>query len=223
MKLDLHLHTMHSGDAINSPEWIMRMARRRGLDGVAVTDHNTASGWKGMQEAAKKHGMALILGEEIKVTQNGRKAGEIIGLFLSEEIKRGDAWDVIDRIRQQDGIVVVVHPFDRIKGFTNLESFQGKIDAIEAFNARLPSEVINEVAQRFAERTGVGMTGGSDAHVPWEVGLACTTAEVSDLEEFRKALKNRETGFSGRMVLPPLHFLSVSVLAFKKLGDVFRK
>jgi len=222
MKLDLHVHTTCSEDAINSPDWIMRMTRKRGLDGVAVTDHNTTRGWKGMQESSKKHGMDLILGQEVKVTQNGRRSGEILGLFLNEEIRPGEAWDVIDRIREQDGIAVVSHPFDKVKGFRNIERFVRKVDGIECFNARVLSSATNEKAQRFASLHGTGMTGGSDAHIPWEVGLAYTVAEASGLEGFRKALKRRETGFSGRMNFPPMHLLSVSLLVFKKLGNVFR-
>lgn len=223
MKLDLHVHTRYSEDSINPPWLIMKMLRKRGLDGLAVTDHNTARGWKAMQEPAKMSGLFLILGEEIKITQNGKKAGEIIGLFLNEEIRRGDAWEVIDQIRQQDGIVVIAHPFDRIKGFRNLDSFIGKIDAVEAFNSRLPSSVINDTAFRFAERTGTGMTGGSDAHAPWEVGLAHTLAEASDLEGFRKALKKRDTHPSGRMEFPVMHMLSIAGLIPKKVEYLLSK
>ena len=223
MKIDLHVHTRYSEDAINSPEWIMRMARRRGLDGVAVTDHNIIRGWKSMQEAAKRHSMELVLGEEIKVTQAGEKAGEIIGLFLNEEIKRGDALDVIDKIRQQDGIVVIAHPFDRTKGFRNLESFLPKVDAIEAFNSRVLSPLTNARAFEYAALKGAGMTGGSDAHIPLEVGLGYTAVECSDLEGFRKALKRKETSAEGRMIPLPINLSGKGLMSMKKAAWRFAR
>ena len=97
MRMDLHVHTNRSEDSINSPDWIMDMARIRGLHGLAVTDHNTIKAWKPMQEAARKKGLHLILGEEIRVFQSGRKSGEILGLFLNEakarNPRRGDRQD----------------------------------------------------------------------------------------------------------------------------------
>ena len=223
MRLDLHIHTRYSGDGINPPWLIMKILRKRGLDGLAVTDHNTVRGWKSMQESARRSGLFLILGEEIKVYREGKLSGEVIGLFLNEGIRRGDALEVIDKIRQQGGIVVIAHPFDSKKGFRNLDSFAGKIDAVEAFNSRLPSSAINDAAFAFAKRTGVGMTGGSDAHAPWEVGNAWTAAEASDLEEFRKALKTGKTRPSGRMESPAMHFASVMAMVPRKVGHLFEK
>ncbi|MCX6815044.1 MAG: PHP domain-containing protein [Candidatus Aenigmarchaeota archaeon] len=218
MKIDLHVHTKWSEDSINLPWLIMKMIKKRKLDGLAVTDHNSIRGWKSMQEAARRYGLQLILGEEIKVYHNGKLSGEVLGLFLNEEIRKGEPEEVIDHIRQQDGAAVIAHPFDRIKGFRNLDSFAGKIDAVEAFNARVFSMATNNMAFDFAEKTRLGCTGGSDAHIPIEVGLAYTVADCSDLEGFRKALKRRETRFFGRMVFPLTHFCGITILSLKKAG-----
>lgn len=223
MRIDLHVHTLHSEDGINCPDLIMRIARRRGLDGIAITDHNTTKGWKSAKEAAKRHGMLFVQGEEIKVTQDGKRAGEILALFLNEEIPRADAWEVIDKVREQEGVVVIAHPFDHKKGFSNLRSFLGRIDAIECYNSRLPSRLLNERALKFAHRTRIGMTGGSDAHAPWEVGKAFTTAHASDLEEFRNAMLKYESRCGGVMepVLP--HMLSIFSSIPRKIGHEFEK
>jgi predicted metal-dependent phosphoesterase TrpH len=218
MRLDLHVHTKYSADTINPPWLITKMLKKRGLDGLAVTDHNTVRGWKPMQEACRKHGLQLILGEEIKTYLGGVYQGEVLGLFLNEEIKKGEPEEVIDKVRQQDGIVVIAHPFDRKKGFRDLGYYTEKIDAVECFNARLPSGRINELALRFAQRHKLGMTGGSDAHIPMEAGLAWTEADCQDMEGFRRALKRRETRFSGRMVNPVVYFSGILALSFKKAG-----
>ena len=220
MKLDLHVHTRFSQDGISSTDWIAEIIKRRRLDGLAITDHNTTRGWKSMKEAARKFGLELILGEEIKIYRNGIFSGEILGLFLNELIRPGTPGEVADQIRQQDGIAVISHPFHRLKGFRDLEKFAGKMDALETFNSRILSKATNERAFKFALRKGLGMTGGSDAHAPWEVGLAYTIADASDMEEFRKALKRRETRFSGRMNPPLMHLLSIGALSFRKLCNL---
>jgi hypothetical protein len=221
MRLDLHVHTKYSADTINPPWLIMKMIRKRRLDGLAVTDHNTTRGWRSMQEAARKQGLQLILGEEIK-TYLGVYQGEVLGLFLNEHVKKGEPTEVMDHVRQQDGIVVISHPFDRKKGFRGPDSYTGKIDAMECFNARVFSRATNERAENFARRKGLGMTGGSDAHMCLEVGLAWTEADCSDMEGFRRALKKRETRFGGRMDLPLVHFSGILVLSLKKAGYLFR-
>jgi predicted metal-dependent phosphoesterase TrpH len=220
MRLDLHVHTRYSADCINPPWLIMKILRKRGLDGLAVADHNTIRGWRSMREAARKYGLHLILGEEIKTYVDGRYHGEVLALFLNEGIRKGSPGEVIDSVRQQGGIVVISHPFDRAKGFRNLGEFLGKIDAVECLNARLPSMKVNERALNFAKKHGLGMTGGSDAHIPLEVGLACTEADCNDLEGFRKALKKRQTRFSGRMDPPLIHLSGIPVLVFRKAGGI---
>lgn len=217
MKIDLHVHTKWSEDAINSPEWMMRILKKRGLDGLAVTDHNTTRSWKPTQEAAKKHSLQLVLGEEIKVYDNEKLSGEVLALFLNEEIKKGDPMEVIDQIRQQDGVVAISHPFDSTKGFRDIERFLPKIDAIESFNARLLSPIPNKIARVFAARKGLGMTGGSDAHIPMEVGMGYTVAEVSDLEEFRKALRKGKTSCGGSMIPFVLNLSGKGLLSLKKV------
>ena len=220
MKLDLHVHTKYSADTINPPWLIMKMIRKRRLDGLAVADHNTTRGWGSMQEAARKNSLQLILGEEIKTYLDGAYQGEVLGLFLNEHIRKGEPGEVMDKVREQDGIVVISHPFDRVKGFRSLDSYTRKIDAVECFNARVFSRQTNERALNFARQRSLGMTGGSDSHMPLEVGLAWTEADCVDLEGFRKALKKRQTRFSGRMDYPLVHFSGILVLSLKKAGHV---
>src|SRR2546422_585266 len=98
IRIDLHNHTHFSSDSILSPKRFVRECRRRGLDRVAVTDHNTIRG------ALATRGLAdfpVIIGEEILTTD-----GEIIGLFLEGEIPRGlTAAETVERIKAQGGVV----------------------------------------------------------------------------------------------------------------------
>ena len=101
MRLDLHVHTKHSRDGMSSPAKMVKAAKARGLDGLAITDHNTTRAWGEALAVARKLGLELILGEEIKVFSGGNKRGEILALFLQEEIPPGDFHKVMDRIREQ--------------------------------------------------------------------------------------------------------------------------
>ncbi|HEX5506865.1 MAG TPA: PHP domain-containing protein, partial [Thermomicrobiales bacterium] len=135
MKLDLHMHTHHSRDCTIPTAEVIRLCRRRGLDGIAVTDHNTLAG--GLEAVAlAPAGFTVIPGEEVKSSE-----GEIIGLFLREEIPAGlSPEETAARIRAQDGIVVVPHPFDPIRTSPlktpALERLvaAGLVDAIEVLN-----------------------------------------------------------------------------------------
>ncbi|NOQ33199.1 MAG: PHP domain-containing protein, partial [Methanosarcinales archaeon] len=133
MKYDLHTHTKYSPRCgIVEPEDFVKMAISKGLDGIAVTDHDTIKG----AVAAKRFGtpdFEVIVGCEMKTTN-----GELIGLYLQEEIISRAPIEVIQEIHDQGGIVVVPHPFDRFRSarFSNISKYLKDIDAIEVFNSR---------------------------------------------------------------------------------------
>ncbi|MFC2056477.1 PHP domain-containing protein [Chloroflexota bacterium] len=189
MKYDLHVHSKYSSDGVLEPEEIVKIAKRKGLRGIAVTDHNTIKG--GLE--TKKYETAdfeVIVGCEIMTER-----GEITGLFLSQEIKPRDVQGVVLEIKEQGGIIVIPHPFDEIRrsSFRPTEEDVKFIDAIEGFNSRCLFQKYKESAVEFALRYNLPVIGGSDAHFANEVGIAgiiITTNDVkgailrSDLELF---------------------------------------
>lgn len=204
MKYDLHTHTRYSsGCGAIEPEHLVKTAISRGLDGIAVTDHNTIKG----AIAAKKFetgDFKVIIGCEITTTD-----GELIGLFLQDEIKSKTSAEVIEEIHDQDGIVVVPHPFDRFRSsrFNNIDGFIKQVDAIEVFNSRCISNKSNDLARDFVTECGgkynIAMTGGSDAHYLNEVGLGYTkigdagNGIQEDVTDCRYALQNALTNGMG--------------------------
>ena len=109
MRVDLHSHSFYSKDSLSSFEAIIAGVLRSPLDALALTDHDK---FEGALELQKRAPFLVIPGEEIKT-----KNGEIIGLFLKEWIPpQLSPIETIDRIREQDGIVYVPHPFDRVRG-----------------------------------------------------------------------------------------------------------
>ncbi len=171
MKADLHTHTICSKDSLTRPADLVVACVRRGVDVVAVTDHNAIAGALAAREVAEQMRAAgqeaplVIVGEEIMTT-----AGEIMGLFLSEFIPPGlSPQETIQGIREQGGFVTVPHPFDRLRRgpmMTRvLEVIWPHIDAIETRNARTTFVSDNERARAFAVGHGLLQTAGSDAHI----------------------------------------------------------
>ena len=210
MKADLHIHTKHSRDAISSPEAILRTAGRKGIDALAITDHDTTAGWGEMMEAAEGTGIEIILGEERTVYRNGRVTGELACLFLSSPLISRDPRDILREVRDQGGILCAAHPFDRRRLPFEEIGFLMEDDgvAIEVFNSRTYDHRGNRRALEFAAGNGFMITAGSDAHTPFEVGNAYVEADVRTLDELKKALIRREVNVVGRRSNPLLSFYS---------------
>ncbi|MCD6495639.1 MAG: PHP domain-containing protein [Candidatus Aenigmarchaeota archaeon] len=209
MKIEMHAHTFYSPDAIVSPEEHVKTIKKRGLDATAVTDHDTAGGWKRAIAAGRKEGIAVIRAEEIHVHHDGRKIGEVLAYFINEEIKPGEFLEVRDAVKQQGGIVVAAHPFDTFRNsFRMLEEYKKHMDGIEAFNARVLLNSFNTKARHFAQANGFGITGGSDSHCKYEIAHAHTEADITDINELPKAIKNRKTRALGHKTNPFIHTLS---------------
>ena len=179
MKYDLHIHSRHSSDGVLDPEKIVRIAIKRGLNGIAVTDHNTI---KGGIEAKKyeNEDFKVIVGSEISTEK-----GEIIGLFLSEEVKSKNVPDVISEIKDQNGIIIIPHPFDELRhsAFHPTEEDTKFIDCIEGFNSRCVSQKYNKNAIEFAKKHNLPIVAGSDAHFLNEIGNAGIITETEDVRE----------------------------------------
>ena len=179
MKIDLHIHSRYSSDGSLAPEDIIKIAREKGLDGVAVTDHGTVQGGLDAKKYETRE-FIVIVGAEIKTDR-----GEIIGLFLSKEIKSNRFQDVVIEIKAQGGLVVVPHPFDRMRrsAFRISNEEVNFVDAIEGFNGRSILQIYNRQAVAFAERHNLPLVAGSDAHHASEIGLAGIITDSKDIKD----------------------------------------
>ncbi|HUK93819.1 MAG TPA: glycosyltransferase [Gaiellaceae bacterium] len=190
---DLHLHTSWSHDCGIPVEDLLDHAEAEGLGAIAVTDHNVFGGALEAAELARGRDLIVIPGEEVKTDGQG----EVIGLFLSEEIPRGMSFgDTIAAIRAQGGIVYVPHPFDRLHAIPDpatLHEHLAEIDVLEVYNARLLFEAYNDEALRFARKYGLTMGAGSDAHVLQGVGTGALRLRGFDgPEEFLASLQTAQ-------------------------------
>jgi predicted metal-dependent phosphoesterase TrpH len=151
------------------PADILRTCRRRGIDRLAVTDHNTLRGALELRDMAPE---LIIVGEEIMTTQ-----GELLAYFLSAEVPAGlSPAETIQRLRAQGAAISVSHPFDRLRHGAwqpaDLAAILPWVDAIEVFNSRCLYAADNARALAFADEHGKLGTVGSDAHSHLELGRA---------------------------------------------------
>jgi predicted metal-dependent phosphoesterase TrpH len=190
---DLHMHTTWSHDCSIEVDDLLDHAEAEGLGAIAITDHNVFGGAQEAVEKARTRRLVVIPGEEVKTAEQG----EVIGLFLREEIPRGLSFsETVEAIRGQGGLVYVPHPFDRLHAIPDpatLHRQLAEIDVLEVYNARLLFEAYNDEALRFARKYNLTAGAGSDAHVLQGVGTgAVRMRRFESPEEFLVSLRSAE-------------------------------
>ena len=221
---DFHVHSHFSKDSNMVPENLVRVAKKKGLLGVAITDHNTIKGGVKAKKTCDSN-FFVVVGAEIRTV-----ACEIIGLFLTEEVSSTDPFAVIDEIKDQNGITVLPHPFRSFfpphprKHQDIPKDIFEKIDIIEAFNAR-SREKANQQALALASTMRKPMIAGSDAHWYRELGRGNTLiAPFTNEEDLRKNLLTGRTRIKDtRNTFPQsTPFLALSAL-YGRIGCLSQK
>lgn len=205
MRYDLHIHSKYSHDSFLKPEVIINIAKKKKLDGVAVTDHNTIKGGIKTAELNKSDDFEVVIGSEIKT-----EYGDVLGLFLTREITTKKFVEVIEEIRLQDGISILAHPY---RQFDSPQNLIEQVDLVEGFNAR-SKKSFNTLSQELARKNNKGIIGGSDAHSLFEIGNGFTITQ-STIED---SLRKKGTGVSGKETYYYLsHGLSFGTELLKRL------
>lgn len=181
LRIDLHVHTTRSRDAFVPEEELPFIMKQRGLDGVAITNHDVFT------EPGRSE-MIVIPGIEVSTIQ-----GHIIGLGISGLIAKGRPVDeTISMIQGSGGVAVIPHPFDPVSPCVRPSKLRVRPDAIEVINSDALFFRLNTVfARRAAERLKLPMVAGSDSHIPQTVGDAYTLIESDskDVEDILSAIR----------------------------------
>ncbi len=184
---EFHCHTNASKDSLTRPADLIAMARRKGIDRVIVTDHNSIAG------AREAHGIdpeLVIVGEEIMTTK-----GEILAAFVKEEIPPDlTPLETIRILKEQGAFISVSHPFDELRKGGWLENdlleILPLVDAIEVYNSRCMLPRFNHRAELFAQKYNIAGTVGSDAHAAFEVGRSLLLLDqFVGPDEMRKVIR----------------------------------
>jgi predicted metal-dependent phosphoesterase TrpH len=209
LKIDLHVHTCYSSDGITTPREVVAYSRRRGLDGVAITDHDTVAG---ALRLLGKVDLVIIPG--IEITTLG---GHILALNIKKPIPSNlRISETIQRIHVAGGIAVWAHPVTLLKGLrstdTNLD-----FDAIEVINSsNFPFSLTTHLSRKLAVRLNRPQIAGSDAHYGPEIGFAYTIIDADpDVDEIVHAIEKGAAIPFGRAIPWRLRLKRAS-LNFKK-------
>jgi len=186
LKIDLHVHTRYSPDAVTTLKEVVAYSKKRGLDGVAITDHDTLLG---ALKLVKKSKLIVIPGIEISAL-----GGHVLALNITTPIppKLGLS-ETVQRIHEAGGIAVAAHPTSVYKSVLSQQITS--YDAIEVINsAAIPFQLFTHLSRELATRLNLPQTAGSDSHYAPEIGAAYTIVEADqDVDEIVQAIKGGDT------------------------------
>jgi len=198
IKLDLHIHSQYSEDGVGTPNEIMKLVQKKGLHGMAITDHNSI---KGSLEALKLKSKDFVIVPGLEIST---RDGHILALGIKEDIPRElYVEETVEIILDKGGIPIVPHLFRRMSGIKRekLEPIYKKTPAMEVFNGcSLPKTNIKTA--EVAKELKLGGTGGSDAHNPLYAGYGYTTVESTDMsvDSILTEINNKKTWGEGSTI-----------------------
>jgi predicted metal-dependent phosphoesterase TrpH len=179
LSAEFHCHSELSFDGRDPVELLLSQAEAVGLDALAVTDHDEIDASLEAADRAPDYGVVGIPASEVTSA-----AGHVLALGIHERVPAGLSFEeTIEHIHEQDGIVVVPHPFQRSRSGVAPHITREELssaDAIETYNSRLFTGRSNRRAERFARANDLPMTAGSDAHIAEMVGQAVTKIDTTE-------------------------------------------
>lgn len=188
IKCDLHIHTEASADGHCPVTAIIDMAKKRGFDAIAITDHDTTTGAK-EAIALENPGILIIPGIEVST-----KSGHVLVLGTTKEYEPGKSAAETIREAKEDGCLVIIpHPYHLFRHAVGLheEDALSMADALEAYNSRYYFNTSNEAAAKKAKELNKPITAGSDAHECEFVGngINLIDAEERSIDSIFKSIK----------------------------------
>ncbi len=190
IKADLQIHTIFSFDSLSKPEDIIKMARKKKIGILGITDHDEIDGALQIKKLAKGNPY-IVVGQEIHTNK-----GEIIGLFLNKKIVSHIFDKAVNEIKKQNGLVVLPHPSKRKISLSN-EQIEKCVDLIEVYSSR-SFDIQNKNSSLFAKDfKNKGLISGSDAHFVFEIGTSYMCLKKIKLND--KNIKNILKTFNGNI------------------------
>jgi predicted metal-dependent phosphoesterase TrpH len=203
-RADLHIHTTASDGVATVLEVLNFVSKRRKLNVIAITDHDTLDASLWAYEHQASFPFEIIPGVEVSCRE-----GHMLALWVTEPIKRYMSLsETAAAIHEQGGLAVLAHPFHPyMKSHAKAALRHLKrpevlldlgIDALEVHNGGIANTGFNRLARKIARKIGMAVTAGSDAHTLGAIGTGETLFAGSSAEDLRQALITQSTAAKGR-------------------------
>jgi predicted metal-dependent phosphoesterase TrpH len=178
-RIDPHVHSFYSGDGVSSPEALVQSGKRAGLDGFVLTDHNTCDGCRYLRDVGLLRedgeavdGFLVIPGVEVSTLEGHLLC---LGVWLPNGLKGAPAKQVMEMVREQNGVAIPAHPYDRLRAGIREDVLDDlDLQCLEVFNAATVLQRHNASALNYAKKRTLAMTAGSDAHHHAAIGRSHT-------------------------------------------------
>lgn len=207
VKAEFHVHTNFSNDSLLNKYLILLMCKIKQIGLLAITDHNEIEGAVRIGKFLNKYGIEVIVGEEIMTS-----SGEIIGLYLTDKIEPGlPVEETIKKIKDQNGIVYLPHPFDEKRYKTVLnskmqEKYKEYFDFIEIHNGRNINLKFSNRQKELQQKMKINKIIGSDAHTFIELGRNYIEMELPTRENIIECVQKGV--FHEKKCIKVSHFLT---------------
>ncbi len=215
LKFDLHMHTTRS-DGKNTTEEMLLMAKEKGLDVVAITDHNVANEFS-TEEIFKKYGIyaipgcelsllsghLLILGLDPKIISEELKKYKVRATTSSIVVRKKTVRKILRYFIDQGALIIAAHPkipsgFMSLKGNFLMELYwKGLIHGAETHNGELEQNfktklyrLWHKMAKKFISGLNIPPYAGSDAHSKERIGCRFNMVELDDPTKLIEVLKD---------------------------------
>jgi len=212
LKIDLHVHTCYSHNGIATPKQLVAYSKKRGLDGVAITDHDTI---QGALRLVNDKELMIIPGVEVSTLQ-----GHVLALNVTEPIPpQLSVLETIEKIHELGGIAIAAHPSVMLKGL-RMHACRGlDFDAVEVINsAAFPFSLSTYLNRKMAVNLNLPQTGGSDAHYALEIGCAYTLIDADpERDEIAGAIRRGAAVPFGKAVPWRIRFEREALILKRKL------
>ncbi|MDH4214342.1 MAG: PHP domain-containing protein [Candidatus Thorarchaeota archaeon] len=213
---DLHMHTYHSKDGFQSPYNLFKVMKKKGLRGVAPTEHYRAATLK----IIHRDGRFIIPACEYK----SKDFGEIIGIFIADHIENRTFAEIADDVHDMNGLVILPHPMDPLRKDAAIRRglpenlIKKHVDLIEGMNSRCIINSFNTRAQDLAKRLNKPLTAGSDGHSFLEMGHAKTwLQDIETSEDIYEELKAGRTWITG---YPSIFFTHIPTMLWQRIRRI---
>ena len=213
---DLHMHTYHSKDGFQSPYNLFKMMKKKGLRGVAPTEHWRAATLK----VIEREDRFILPACEYK----SKDYGELIGLFITDHIENRTFAEICEDVHDQNGLVILPHPRDPLRKYTAIRRglpdkiIKEHVDLIEGINSRCFIQYFNTRAQKLAKRLDKPMSAGSDGHSSFEMGHAKTwIQDIETADDIYKELKAGRTQITG---YPSIFFWHIPTMLWQRIRRI---